>query len=104
MDPRDLGPGEDGESPHAQASRTARERLQREHDDLRRVVTTPEGQRMVARLLLRSGVFDAVRTSTQAEASFLEGRRHTGLVLSRLLQDVDPKTFGHIVSLMSQDL
>lgn len=84
--------------------RRARERLRREQEDLRAVMATLEGQRLIARLLLRSGVFDAVRTATQADASFFEGKRHAGLVLTRLLQEVDRDGFGHIVSLIGEEI
>lgn len=82
-----------------QATKEHERLFNEEIEDLRKVVASPEGQRVIARLVSRLGVFSAVRGASPADSAFLEGKRHGGLILTELLNKVSPDALASVVSL-----
>lgn len=62
-------------------------------EDLRRVLSTPEGKRVIWWLLGRTHIFSSTFTGN-AQSHFLEGERNIGLILFRAVLEVDPKLMG----------
>lgn len=75
----------------ADQARKDKERLQAElqADDFKSVLSTPQGRRLIWRLLDKCGVYRST-FRPNSEAAFLEGQRAIGLYLLLDLQDLCP--------------
>lgn len=69
---------------------------QREIDDLRAVMRTPEGRRVIGRLLERSGV-DQISFTGNSTTFYNEGRRSVGIELTKTLREHTPEEYIHMV-------
>ena len=67
--------------------------LERDDNDLRSVLKTPEGRRLVWGVLADSGIFQLSYTGEAPSTDFNEGKRSVGLKLFRRLLDVKPETY-----------
>lgn len=78
------------------AAAAAQERIaleaQREIDDLRAVMRTPEGRRVFARVLERTGV-ESISFTGNSQTFFNEGRRSVGVELKNLLKASMPEEY-----------
>jgi hypothetical protein len=71
-----------GDPDAVRAKKTARELcLEQEQADLAAVMATPEGQRVIWRILERSGIHRTSFDPNALKMAFFEGRRDTGLWL-----------------------
>jgi len=72
-----------------ESKREARQRRDREINDMQRVLKLPEGRRFVWRILSQCGIFHASFTQNSMQSSFNEGRRDIGLGLLGDLNEAD---------------
>ena len=66
---------------------------ERDENDLRAVLRTPEGRRFVWGVLADSGTFQPSYTGEAASTNFNEGKRSVGLKLFKRLLEVKPETY-----------
>lgn len=91
----------DPTDPDAVASeeRLAAARLKREQDDLRAVLSTPEGRRWLWRVLEATAAFRAsYDPDNPIRMGFSEGRRSVGLWLLAELQHAAPEAFASLIA------
>lgn len=69
-----------------------------EHDDLRRLMSTIWGRRLMWRLLSEAGVFRLSFTGEAQGTAFNEGKRNYGLVQLNLINQVCPETYLTMVT------
>ncbi|MBN4863291.1 MULTISPECIES: hypothetical protein [Providencia] len=71
----------------------AKQRKEREDDDLKQVMSTEYGRRFIWKTLSASGVFEVSFTSDPYITSFNEGRRNKGLELFNDVMSVCPDLY-----------
>lgn len=78
-----------------QARREARDRALRDDRDLEQVMNTPQGQRLMHRLLVSAGIYTTSYEPGDPHAtSFREGKRNFGLQLMSELLRVTPGQYN----------
>lgn len=88
--PRALVGNAADESQIATAKRKERLRRERELEDLRSVLGSPAGRRLLWRLLGECHVFESIWRAS-AEIHFLEGKRNVGLFLLHEIHEARPE-------------
>lgn len=68
----------------------ARERRRKELDDLRWLLSHPQGRRIASRLLEEAGVFRSSYSHSGSLMAFNEGKRHMGLFITGELMEASP--------------
>lgn len=85
-----------------EAEAQTRERLQREKElaDIRAIITTPEGERVMVRLLEKSGFFHtACQGNTDpVDIGYRDGKRGLALWLVQEITSVDPLIAGRLMT------
>ncbi len=81
-----------------------RRRREREVDDLRAVVATPEGRRVMWRMLEHCGVFRSTFTGHGARDAFNEGARNVGLFVMGELAEAEPDVITTMLKESKRDV
>ena len=89
-DPTDIRSQERAESEQGQRNKLAKDT---EESDLKWLVTTKRGRRIVWRLLEQGGVFRLSFNSNALQMAFNEGNRNSGNKLLALVNVVSPEMF-----------
>lgn len=71
----------------ADAAEKARRKQREEIDDIRIVMRTPQGRRVMYGFLARAGVYRSGFNSNALNMAFNEGMRESGLILTKMLTD-----------------
>jgi len=79
-------------------------RREREVDDLRAVVATPEGRRVMWRMLEHCGVFRSTFTGHGARDAFNEGARNVGLFVMGELAEAEPEVITTMLKESKKDV
>ena len=79
-----------------ESKREARQRRDREINDMRKVISLPEGRRVIWRILSGCGVFRASFALNSMQASFNEGKRDIGISLLLDLNEADANMFAQL--------
>jgi hypothetical protein len=82
---------------------TERWRMEREENDLRAILDTLTGRRVVWKLLCDAGVFRAMYEMSEFERGVQEGKRRLGLELMTAIQRID-STLYHRMAKEAHDL
>jgi hypothetical protein len=67
--------------------------IRQQEEDLRAVLATPQGERVLWRILSKTAPFQPTFARSDRESAFAEGRRNLGLWLIGELQRVGPDVF-----------
>jgi hypothetical protein len=70
--------------------------VERERDDLKFVLSWPEGRRLIWRILSEAGVFRSSFTGGGKRTFFNEGKRDLGLMILIDLMATDPEVFARM--------
>lgn len=82
----------------AKAEQRALHRRERLDNDLRAIMSRPEGRRFVCRLIDEiCGVSSGSFSNDKAEMAFIAGRRDVGITLMREAQRVAPAEYVHLL-------
>ena len=74
------------------------EKLQdRKEDDVRKVLKTPEGRRLLLEIITESGVVHASFSQNSMVTAFNEGKRDIGLFLLKKIDKVEPMAFSQML-------
>ena len=87
-----------------QAKRKERTERDKELDDLRFVLGSPNGRRLFWRLLSRCGVFRLSYTDKIAETNFNEGERNIGLFVLSEIMEAKPQRWVQMQQELGQSL
>lgn len=77
----------------AQEAKQARQDRDLEEDDIRWLLSSRKGRRIVWRLLDQAGVFRSTFNTNSMQMAFAEGNRNLGLRLLAIVQSVAPELF-----------
>jgi hypothetical protein len=67
---------------------------QKEIDDVRKILKTPEGRRYLWRMLGECGIFFNSFTPNSNQTAFNEGGRNIGLIILSDINEADPSAFA----------
>jgi hypothetical protein len=79
-----------------EAQREHEKRRARDIDDLQKTLKTPEGRRLIRRILEEAGIFRASFSQNSMLTAFNEGKRDVGLWLIRDIDESDPNMYAQI--------
>lgn len=68
----------------------------RELEDIKKVLSTPEGRRFIWRLMGESGVFRSSFTGPAERTYFNEGQRDIGLLILKEVNNAKPSAFAQM--------
>lgn len=73
-----------------------RRRKQREINDLRRLLKTPEGRRFIWKIISSCGIFRSSFTMNSNQTAFREGQREIGLNILNDVNEADSGAFAQM--------
>lgn len=76
-----------------ESARKAKELAKRQRADTRAVLDSPEGRRVVWRMLERAGIFRSSFTGNSSTTVFNEGMRNLGLMLMSDINEACPEKY-----------
>jgi hypothetical protein len=85
------------ESKNKENKKEFQRRREREIDDLQKVLKSPEGRRVIYKILSECGVFKASFSLNSMSTAFNEGKRDIGIMLLKDLDEAEPNAYSQML-------